>query len=89
MSTSTTESSPINETFDALKSRLDEAKLNAKQRGFVTIVRTKNFVEKNPFQSIALAAGLGYLVKLIKPGPIFTAGLFSGLAYLAARFEMR
>jgi len=88
MSTTTTESSPSDGKGDALKSQIEEATMKAKQRGFVTMVRAKTFVENNPFQSIAIAVGVGYLVKLIKPGPTFTLGLFGGLAYLATRFEM-
>ncbi|MEO8843444.1 MAG: hypothetical protein ABI591_09255 [Kofleriaceae bacterium] len=88
MSTTTTESSPIEDTIDALKARVDDATSKAKQQGFVTMVRAKTFVETNPFQSIAIAVAVGYAVKLIKPGPIVTLGLFGGLAYLATRFEM-
>jgi ElaB/YqjD/DUF883 family membrane-anchored ribosome-binding protein len=87
MSTTITETLTDN-VAEALKSRLDEATTKAKQQGFVQMFRAKTFIEKNPFQSVAIAVGVGYAVKLIKPGPIFTLGLFGGLAYLATRFEM-
>lgn len=85
---SPTETSPTEATIDALKARIDEATTKAKHQGFVQMFRAKTFVENNPFQSIAIAVGVGYAVKLIKPGPIFTLGLFGGLTYLATRFEM-
>ena len=88
MSITTTESSSDDGAADGLKSRLDEATMKAKQQGFVTMFRARTFIEQNPFQSIAIAVGVGYALKLIKPGPIFTLGLFGGLAYLATRFEM-
>jgi ElaB/YqjD/DUF883 family membrane-anchored ribosome-binding protein len=87
MSTTITETLTDGVT-EVLKSRLDEATTKAKQQGFVQMFRAKTFIEKNPFQSVAIAVGVGYAVKLIKPGPIFTLGLFGGLAYLATRFEM-
>jgi hypothetical protein len=86
--TTTTESSSGDGLGEAMKARLDDVTTKAKQQGFVTMFRAKTFIEQNPFQSVAIAVGIGYAVKLIKPGPIFTLGLFSGLAYLATRFEM-
>ena len=88
MSTTTTESSSGDGVAGAMKSRLDDATTKAKQQGFVTMFRAKTFIEQNPFQSIAIAVGVGYAVKLIKPGPILTIALFGGLAYLATRFKM-
>lgn len=86
--TSPTPTDSITDTIDALKARLDDATAKAKQQGFAQMFKAKTFIEKNPFQSIAIAAGIGYAVKLVKPGPLFTLGLFGGLAYLATRFEM-
>jgi ElaB/YqjD/DUF883 family membrane-anchored ribosome-binding protein len=85
----TTENSQIEETIDAIKTRIDDATTKAKQQTFVSMFRAKTFIEKNPFQSVALAVGAGWALKLVKPGPVVTIGLFAGLAYLATRFDMQ
>jgi hypothetical protein len=75
--------------IEEVKLRFDEATAKAKVSGFTTMVKSKSFIEKNPFQSMAIAVGVGYALKLLKPGPVFTAGVFGGLLYLATRFEMQ
>ena len=79
---------PIPELIDEVKLRFDEAAASAKMQGFAQMVKSKSFIERNPFQSVAIAVGVGYALKLLKPGPVITAGVFGGLLYLATRFEM-
>jgi len=77
------------EMIDKAKLRFDEVAAKAKNQGFAQMVKSKTFIERNPFQSVAIAVGVGYALKLLKPGPVFTAGVFGGLLYLATRFEMQ
>jgi ElaB/YqjD/DUF883 family membrane-anchored ribosome-binding protein len=79
---------PIPELIDEVKMRFDDAAAKAKLSGFTTMVKSKSFIERNPFQSVAIAVGIGYALKLLRPGPVFTAGVAGGLLYLATRFEM-
>jgi ElaB/YqjD/DUF883 family membrane-anchored ribosome-binding protein len=65
--------------------RVDEAK----KQGFMTIVKTKTFVEKNPFQSIALAFGAGYLFKLVRPGIMTTLAVVGGAAFLGQKLGLK
>ncbi len=66
---------------DALKARVDNLTNQAKKQGFMTIFKTKQYVEKNPFQSLAIAFGVGYVLKTLKPGVLVTAALLGGAWY--------
>lgn len=66
---------------DFLKARVDTIANQAKQQGFMTIFKTKQYVEKNPFQSLAIAFGVGYVLKTLKPGVLVTAALVGGALY--------
>jgi ElaB/YqjD/DUF883 family membrane-anchored ribosome-binding protein len=64
-----------------LKSRVDTLTNQAKKQGFMTIFKTKQYVEKNPFQSLAIAFGVGYVLKTLKPGVLVTTALVGGALY--------
>ncbi len=64
-----------------LKTRVDTLTNQAKKQGFMTIFKTKQFVEKNPFQSLAIAFGVGYVLKTLKPGVLVTTALVGGALY--------
>ncbi len=66
---------------DFLKGKVDQLTNQAKKQGFMTIFKTKQYVEKNPFQSLAIAFGAGYLLKTIKPGVLVTVALVGGALY--------
>lgn len=75
-----------NQAIDQLVHKLTDAAVSrAKQTGFMTAFRTRAYVEKNPFQGIAIAFGIGYLVKSLFPGPISTLVVIGGGAYAAAK----
>ncbi|GEM_PF-2579105 len=66
---------------DFLKARVGNLTNQAKKQGFMTIFKTKQYVEKNPFQSLAIAFGVGYVLKTLKPGVLVTAALVGGALY--------
>ena len=77
---------PSTKPLDQLVHKLtDVAVQRAKQTGFMTAFRTRAYVEKNPLQGIAIAFGVGYLVKSLFPGPVSTLLVVGGGAYVAAK----
>jgi len=77
---------PSTKPFDQLVHKLTDAAVSrAKQTGFMTAFRTRAYVEKNPLQGVAIAFGVGYLVKSLFPGPVSTLIVIGGGAYAAAR----
>lgn len=57
----------------------------AKQSGFVYAFKARAYVEKNPFQALGIAFGVGYLVKSLFPGPVSTLAVLGGAAYVAKK----
>ena len=84
MATTTTlrSAKPIDQLLQKLS---DVAMSRAKQAGFMAAFRTRAYVEKNPFQGIAMAFGVGYLVKSLFPGPVATLAVIGGGAYVATK----
>lgn len=82
----TTTTLPSTKPIDQLIHKLsDVAMSRAKQAGFMAAFRTRAYVEKNPFQGLAMAFGVGYLVKSLFPGPVSTLAVIGGGAYVAAK----
>ena len=50
-----------------LKAResLDETKETLQQRGQAAVVATEDYVQANPWQSVGIAAGVGFLIGLL------------------------
>lgn len=73
-----------NKHLDDLVQKLgSQALKRAKQSGFMYAFKTRAYVEKNPFQAIGIAFGVGYLVKSLFPGPVATLAVIGGAAYVA------
>jgi len=70
---------------DVVQKLAGAALQRAKQTGFVYAFKTRAYVEKNPFQAISLAFGVGYLVKSLFPGPLSTLAVIGGAAYVAKK----
>jgi hypothetical protein len=82
----TTTTLPSTKPIDQLIHKLSDVAISrAKQAGFMAAFRTRAYVEKNPFQGIAMAFGIGYLVKSLFPGPIATLAVIGGGAYAASK----
>jgi ElaB/YqjD/DUF883 family membrane-anchored ribosome-binding protein len=72
-----------------VKTRIDEVTVQAKKRGFMTLMQIKQFVEKNPFQSLAIAFGVGYAFKLLSPGVVKTAAVVGGAGLLGKKLGLQ
>lgn len=72
-----------------IRVRIDGAVTRAKQTGFVTIFRTRAYVEKNPFQGLAIAFGAGFLIKTLRPGLLTSLALLAGAGYVATSIPSR
>lgn len=91
MNTATTskDTSIIDNVIGSLKSDVTKRVDDAKKQGFMTIVKTKTFVEKNPFQSLAIAFGAGYLFKFVRPGVMTTLAVVGGAAFLGQKLGLK
>jgi hypothetical protein len=76
---------PNSHLDDVVQKLGGEALKRAKQTGFMYAFKTRAYVEKNPFQAIGLAFGVGYLVKSLFPGPLSTLAVIGGAAYVAKK----
>jgi ElaB/YqjD/DUF883 family membrane-anchored ribosome-binding protein len=72
-----------------LRLRVDGAVTRVKQTGFLTIFRTRAYVEKNPFQGLAMAFGAGFLIKSLRPGLLTSLALLAGAGYVATNLSPR
>ncbi len=74
---------------DFLKARVDNLTNQAKKQGLMTIFKAKQYVEKNPFQSLAIAFGVGYALKMLRPGVLVTTALVGGALYGGQKIGLR
>lgn len=70
---------------DVVQKLAGNAMKKAKQTGFMYAFKTRAYVEKNPFQAIGIAFGVGYLVKSLFPGPVATLAVLGGAAYVSKK----
>ena len=77
------------ETADAIRSRVDEVTDGARSKGSAAYVRTAKFVKANPFASVAIALGVGYVAMRIKTSKLMKIALISGVGYLGTRLFRR
>lgn len=90
MNTATnTESNLFDNVLTSLKGDVNKRVDDVKKQGFMTIVKTKTFVEKNPFQSLAIAFGAGYLFKFVRPGVMTTLAVVGGAAFLGQKLGLK
>jgi ElaB/YqjD/DUF883 family membrane-anchored ribosome-binding protein len=76
-------------TVGAIKARLGDVTDQVKEGGSAAIDRTSTFVEANPFKSLALAFGLGYVLMRIRTSPLVKIAVVGGLGYLGTRLVRR
>jgi ElaB/YqjD/DUF883 family membrane-anchored ribosome-binding protein len=74
-------------SVDALKARLEDATAQAKQKGMATLMKTRQYITENPFRSIAIAFGAGYVLKLVRPGALVTLALLGGAGYAGTQWR--
>ncbi len=76
-------------TIDALKARVGDIGDKVKAEGAIVLDRTESLVQKNPFASVAIAFGLGYVAMRLRTSPLVKLGLIAGLGALGVRFARR
>ena len=55
----------IKESLLKARESLDETKETLQQRGQAAVVATEDYVQANPWQSVGIAAGVGFLIGLL------------------------
>lgn len=74
---------------DSLKAQVGDAVKSVKDGGASAIDRTTSFIEQNPYKSLAIAFGFGYLVMRVQTSPVIKVALVGGLAYLGTQLARR
>lgn len=77
------------ETIDAIKTRLGDVTDNVKQGGSAAVDRTQSYIQANPYKSLLIAFGAGYVAMRIKTSPLFKVGMLGVLAYLGTSIYRR
>ena len=55
----------INESLKRARDTLRDAEQNLKERGQAAVQATEDYVQEHPWQSVGLAAGIGFLLGLL------------------------
>ena len=55
----------IKESLFKARETLEETKESLKDRGQAAVVATEDYVQTNPWQSVGIAAGVGFLIGLL------------------------
>jgi len=76
-------------TIGAIKARAADVGKQVVDRGTVALDRTESVVQKNPFASVAIAFGIGYVAMRLRTSPLVKLGLIGGLGYLGIRLARR
>ena len=84
MATTTTlpSTKPIDQLIHKLSDVRDEPREAGRLHGRVSHARVRR---ENPFQGLAMAFGVGYLIKSLFPGPLSTLAVIGGGAYAASK----
>jgi ElaB/YqjD/DUF883 family membrane-anchored ribosome-binding protein len=70
---------------DAIKSRVNEVKTQAKSEAFVLVHTTRTYVEAHPIKAIGIALGLGYVAMRIRTSPVMELAFLGAFGYMANR----
>lgn len=73
------------QTLDTVKSRVADVTEQARTKSSDVLARTIEAVKANPFRSVAIAFGAGYVLTRIKRSPLTPFVLIGGLGYLGNR----
>jgi ElaB/YqjD/DUF883 family membrane-anchored ribosome-binding protein len=76
-------------TVDAIKARLGDVGDQVKESSSAAIDRTTTFIEANPFKSVAISFGIGYVLMRLRTSPLVKIALVGGLGYLGTRLVRR
>lgn len=57
--------SQIKESLLKARESLDETKVSLQERGQAAVIATEDYVQTNPWQSVGIAAGVGFLIGLL------------------------
>lgn len=76
-------------TVDAIKSRVADVTQQVKDQSATAVDRTTSFVEANPFKSLLLAFGIGYVAMRIRTSPLVKLAMIGGLGMLGSRIVRR
>lgn len=69
----------------AIKNRFGDVSRQFQDGGSAALEGTRAMVVANPFKSLAVAFGIGYVAMRVRTSPLFELAFLGGLAYLGSR----
>lgn len=67
----------------------DDAEQPAVASTPASIARVADYIREQPFQTVGMAIGIGYVARILFRGPFVTLAVLGGIGYLGARLAAK